>query len=493
MYRISSFFKRIGIALLTVLYVILKKIDDIVHGNKRNKRGRRRRRSGGLLIRRLIVIIIVILIIVLIVFGIRKIAGSGGKGDVNETLGSAVEAGLIVTADNLAAGYDYEGAIELLTEANKESPKQTITDKLNEYENAKANLVQVNASEVTHIFYHSLLVDPEQAFTQSDSAGFKQWMTTVTEFNNITQKLYDEGYVYVSLYDLVEETTDSEGVNHFKEKPIYLPEGKKAVVLSLDDLSYYYNYQNHGIASKLIVDENGKLQCEYKNADGSVEVGDFDAVPLLNKFIEEHPDASYHGARGAIALTGYNGVFGYRTDIAYKHTTGEELNPEQQAWLSEHSDYDDNTETEEAKKVAEALKASGWTLASHTWGHQRINEIGMDSLRTDTKKWKESVGSIVGDTDMIIFAHGADLASTVDSYPSNEKFKFLKGEGFDYYLNVDSRQYTLDICDLFVHQGRRNLDGYRLWTDSHGGKDYTSDLFDAGEMLDPIRTDMPAL
>ena len=44
-----------------------------------------------------------------------------------------------------------------------------------------------------------------------------------------------------------------------------LPPGKKAYVLSLDDLSYYHSYDGRGIASKMVLDENGKPDCEYTN------------------------------------------------------------------------------------------------------------------------------------------------------------------------------------------------------------------------------------
>ena len=56
-----------------------------------------------------------------------------------------------------------------------------------------------------------------------------------------------------------------------------------------------------------------------------------------------------------------------------------------------------------------------------------------------------------------------------------------------------SAQYFLQIRDNYVRQGRRNLDGYRLWNDVHGEKNRTSDLFDAATVLDPKRTDVPDL
>ena len=37
-------------------------------------------------------------------------------------------------------------------------------------------------------------------------------------------------------------------------------------------------------------------------------------MPILNKFVKEHPDFSLNGEKGVVALTGYEGVLGYRTN-----------------------------------------------------------------------------------------------------------------------------------------------------------------------------------
>ena len=49
-----------------------------------------------------------------------------------------------------------------------------------------------------------------------------------------------------------------------------LPPGKKAFVLSLDDTCYYHSYDNHGIASRIVLGEDGKPTCEYIQDDGTV-------------------------------------------------------------------------------------------------------------------------------------------------------------------------------------------------------------------------------
>ena len=97
-----------------------------------------------------------------------------------------------------------------------------------------------------------------------------------------------------------------------------LPPGKIPFVMSQDDLCYYEYMDGDGFASRMIVGENGKPTCEMVMDDGSVSVGSYDLVPLLEDFITEHPDFSYRGARAVLAFTGYQGVLGYRTYLSYE-------------------------------------------------------------------------------------------------------------------------------------------------------------------------------
>lgn len=406
---------------------------------------------------------------------------------------------IIAEADLLAAQYDYDAAIEKLQEVPTADSDAEVTTKKAEYEAARDSCVPINMNEVTHIFYHSLVVDPDKCFGNADdplTAGFSQWMTTVDEFNKITQEMYDKGYVLVRLRDLVNETTDADGTVHFTQAELKLPPGKKAFVMSLDDLSYYHSYDNHGIASKLILDENGKVTNEYINDDGTVSTGAYDVVPLLDAFIEEHPDASYRGAKGLIAMTGYNGVLGYRTDGVYESRDPERLGTDQKAWLEAHPDFDYAKECADAKVIADTMKESGWEFASHTWGHRHIAQITLADLQEDTQKWKTYVEPILGSADTIVFAHGEDIGDWKDYSADNEKFNYLKGEGYNFFCNVDSAQYFLQIRDNYVRQGRRNLDGYRLYQDkiaaSEGDKK-TTDLFDAATVYDVRRPNVPEL
>ena len=250
-------------------------------------------------------------------------------------------------------------------------------------------------------------------------------------------------------------------------------------MLSQDDVSYYHYMEGDGMASRLVVDENGKVKAEYIQEDGSVLVGDYDMVPLIDSFVEQHLDFSYRGAKGIIALTGYDGVLGYRTDGVYQ--TRQELDEFQVAYLNNHLDFNWDEEVARATQTATAMKENGWAFASHTWGHINVGESSLERLRTDTEKWLTYVSPIVGGTDKIIFAFGADLAGA-ENY-SGEKFDYLKSQGFDYYCNVDSSQYWVQLQPNYLRMGRRNLDGYRMYYHP----ELLADLFDAQAVFDPSR------
>ena len=405
---------------------------------------------------------------------------------------------LMVSADILAMQYDYDAAIAELDSIEGGADDSEVQAKKAEYQATKDSCVAVNPNEVTHIFYHSLVVDPEKGFGGDDSlaAGFSQWMTTVDEFNRVTEEMYKKGYVMIHLRDLIEETVDENGTVHMKEKQLMLPLGKKAFVMSMDDLSYYHSYDNKGIASRLILDEYGQVKNEYIENDGSISVGDYDYVPLLDQFVKEHPDASYRGAKATVALTGYNGVLGYRTDEVYNTRDPERLGKDQKAWLDAHPDFNFAEDIAMATKIADVMKENGWEFASHTWGHRHIAQIPLDQLQQDTERWENNVAPIVGDTDTIIFAHGEDLNDWQDYDPADPKFSYLKERGYNYFCNVDSAQYFLQIRDNYVRQGRRNIDGYRLYQDlinPDAATRKTADLFDINDVYDKRRPDVPDL
>ena len=403
-------------------------------------------------------------------------ASAAGAGIIRRQIRH--EKKVLTTAKEKAAQYDYDGAISLLQKDNAYVRNVHFQNAVQKFQKTKDKCVAWSPEQVTHIFYHSLIADTSKAFDGDyKTDGYNQVMTTMTEFNKITQIMYDKGYVMVNLYDLA--GLDEDG--RMKAKQIYLPKGKTPFVLSQDDVCYYHSQDGDGIATRLVVDDEGKVRNEYVQDDGSTVVGDYDVVPLIDRFVEEHPDFAYHGHKGIVALTGYNGILGYRTDISYQ-TRPDDLNDDKKAWLDAHPDFDLDTERAGAKKVADAMKAEGWTFASHTWGHKNMSTVSMERLQTDTENFKENVDPLIGGTDIIIFAFGADINGGGE-YTGDEKFNYLKSQGYDYYCNVDSNKYFVQITDEYFRMGRRNVDGYRMYYNP----ELLSDLFDASEVFDSSR------
>lgn len=386
----------------------------------------------------------------------------------------------LARANLIAAGYDYDAAIALLNESPYASDEQ-VTAAIAGFEETKNTLVRADPKKVTHVFFHTLIMDTSKAFDgDSREKGYNQMMTTKEEFMKILQSMYDRGFVLVKLHDVAYETTGEDGNPHFVQGDIMLPPGKQPFVMSQDDVCYYEYMADDGFATKMIIGEDGKPTNEMKLEDGSVLVGSYDLVPLLNDFIEEHPDFSYKGAKAVIALTGYNGILGYRTAPSYDSDEYRAKNP----------GFDYAKEREEAAKVAECLKENGFELASHSWGHRNMGTISMENFRTDTDKWEAEVETLIGPCDIILFPFGSDIGGWMPYDTSGERYQYLHSKGFRYFCNVDSSQYWVQIGDDYMRQGRRNLDGFRMYYDlpeTNPTKDHLSDLFDVTEVFDRRR------
>lgn len=384
-------------------------------------------------------------------------------------------------AEALAATYDYEAACDLLHSYGSDWQEvDQLVEADAKYQEEQGKLVRwPDTTTIPHIFFHSLIVDTDRCFDgEYTEGGYNQYMATVGEFNAILEELYARGFVVVRLHDIAKLTTNEEGKQVYTQGDIYLPPDKKPIVISQDDVNYYEymvdSDDDHiadaggdGFATKLLVDENGRPTCEYITAQGETVYGDYDLAPLLETFIEKHPDFSYRGARAVLALTGYQGVFGYRT------------NPK---WIEIFGQDAFDQACKEASEVAEKLKEGGWEIASHSFGHPAYGNISAESVIEDIQKWEDQVQPIVGDTDLFIYPYGSDI-SGVEGY-SGPKYETMYAAGYRFFCNVDSSDYWVQIHDDYVRQGRRNIDGYRMWYNP----ELLDDLFDVDKIFDPART-----
>ena len=452
--------------------------------NKSNFHNRRKKRRIRAFLLTFVIILILCIIITGSVFAFKFFSSKKTKTTEEASITSTTSAeqssqareaeleDLLNTADRLALSYDYDKAIELLsTDALKDDPK--VAEAIAKYNETKSTLVRQDPEKVPHVFFHSLIVDKSKAFDgDKKQMSYNQVMTTVGEFEKILNILYERGFVLVKIHDVADMVKDeSTGEYVMKAQDIMLPPGKTPIVMSQDDVCYYEYMVGDGFASRLVIGEDGRVTTEMDMDDGTSKVGDYDLIPILNKFIDEHPDFSYKGAKAIIALTGYNGIFGYRTAPSY----------------SENPTYEEDKK--KATEIANALRADGWEIASHSWGHRHLGKESDEAFKTDCDKWQNEVETLVGETDILIFPFGTDIGSWHPYTDDNARYVYLKNQGFRYFCNVDSSSpYWVQIGKDYMRQGRRNLDGYRMWKDIHDPENAKlKDLFDANEVYDKDR------
>lgn len=384
-------------------------------------------------------------------------------------------------ADSIATSYDYDTALALISEYEATYTNTVdLTSYKEQIQQEKSDAVRwPDTTHIPHIFFHCLIADTSRAFDgDEDNDGYNLYMTTVDEFNAIMEQMYSRGYVLVDIHDMIQKVTLEDGSTVYRQGDIYLPKGKKPFVLSVDDVNYYKymtdgdgdgypDAKGDGFAHKLVIGKNGKVTNEYYEKDGSLVTGSYDVMPLLEDFVAKHPDFSYRGAKGILAVTGYEGVFGYHTHPDWKNvlTTDE---------------Y--NKEVEQAKAVSEAIKAQGWVIACHSYAHFGYGTCNSYNLAADIQKWEDQVQPIVGDTDVLIYPFGQDIAGS-EEY-SGAKYQTMRDAGYRIFCNVDaSSDYWVQIHDGYMRQGRINLDGYRLYH-TPGLIDH---LIDAGTVIDKNR------
>ncbi len=325
---------------------------------------------------------------------------------------------------------------------------------------------------VEHLFFHPVIAYPELAFDgDSQEKGLDDYMVTATEFSRILESVYQRGYVLVDIADVWSETTDESGNAVMVRNTLYLPEGKKPLILSYDDTNYYEYMLENGFTYKLILDEDGKIASWGKDPQGNEVVSrDLDAIPMLDKFVEEHPDFSPFGAKACLSVTGYQGILGYRTQTDKTVEWTDEMEAFRQS------------EIQAVKPIIADLKRTGWTFGSHTFGHIRLDSCSMEKVQSDTQRWFDEVGSLVGPTNVLFYPHGSRPDGD-DWKQTGPVFQYLQGQGFRILCSVGIESFSAIKKDISaVICDRLHPDGTTLrskYVDKRYGQFYdVREIFD---------------
>lgn len=398
---------------------------------------------------------------------------------------AAEEQELLMQAALLAAGYDYDGAIELLgTFSGDMGLYPTLSSRITEYSQAKSQLVAwEDPSQILTLSFQMLVEDLQMGLNHATHAqSINRNFITTSEFSQILQELYDNGYVLVRPDDYISSETSADGQTVYKAKTIYLPAGKKPLVLIETNVNYNLylidsdgdklaDKNGGGFASKLILDAAGNITCEMVNRDGQTVTGAFDLVPILDNFVQAHPDFSYRGAKAVLALTGYNGLFGHRTNADAIEEFGQEA-------------YD--VAVSNAEAIADKLRETGYELACYTFENIAYGDASIAQMERDLHCWNNEVVPILGQTSILVYAQGSDIADG-KTY-SGDKYEQLNLNGFTHYIGFCDGNTGMFYADTgYVRQGRILVSGANLAHNS----DWFMGMFYASNILDPARGNVP--
>jgi len=316
--------------------------------------------------------------------------------------------------------------------------------------------------KILNIFFHALIARPEIAFKGKMRDHFMEWFVTAEEYKKILDELYLRDYVLVDINEFY-TVKYTNNIKTIEVKNFMVPKGKKPVILSVDDLSYYPSNRRNGTVHKLVLDQNGNIAAWTASPSGGGassggEISyDQDIITITEDFIKQHPDFSIRGAKGIIALTGYEGVLGYQTQAERSKTAGYQK------------------EKEDAIVVANKLKELGWRFASHSYRHLNMPKVSMASFINDNRLWNNEVKPILGETDLYVYPYGAALEKI------EEKHRILRGMNFNLFFSVGSGYgYRLGPKSEYVYMSRMNIDG-RYFRQFRNSPDR---LFDINKVMD---------
>lgn len=209
------------------------------------------------------------------------------------------------------------------------------------------------------------------AFASEEGQDFDDWYITRSEAVALLDELRARHCVLVSLADCVVHRGHAVVPN----PELRVPRGHKPPVLSIGDLSFNRSLLGKGFMDRIIIDSTGHLSSIGKDPSTGRQFKEPTnwIVGLLDGYLRAHPEFSLNGAAATLALTGYEGIMGYRTDRHERNRAAQQ---------------------EAVKPIIALMRKRGWTFASHSYGHIDLGSKRMtrEWVTDDTAKWNREVG-----------------------------------------------------------------------------------------------------
>lgn len=301
-----------------------------------------------------------------------------------------------------------------------------------------ANLLEATAhTSLTSTYYGTVEVlcirqiIPEIQDNGSYVGSDASMYLTANQFQIMLEELYSNDYILVNPLDLIGMNDDS----FLVEQNLIVPEGKKPLVIVIENLDYSASTYNLGTCHRLVTNEQGQVCGEYVDSVGQTIVSrNAEAIGILDAFVESYPDFSYNGVKGVISISGYESCFGYVV-------SEDEIDDRSGALSSmgypipSFDDADLITAQDNVRNIASILTNNGWLFASSTYGNINANDSDMNTIVSDTTKWMEQIEPLLGDVCMIVYPGGNYING------SDERAVYLKNNGFRVFYGIGSLPY----------------------------------------------------
>ena len=366
--------------------------------------------------------------------------------------------------DHLLKTFRYYTAEEILSDMARIFPDdQKVQAKLLEA-TSNTSLVVEYSGNVEVLCVKPLIADASQAFSGEKATQADSLMLTTGEFQRILEQLYEKNYILVD----VRSMTDRTNLFSVEQEALRLPEGKKPVVLILEDVNYSAYQKGMGTCNRLMLDENGNVAGEYLNANGQTVLSrGAEAIGILDSFVELHPDFSFDGAKGIVSFSGYETTMGYVTNQDQLDDRNAALAANGFAQVSLSAD-EIRQNQESVSTIIDVMRDTGWVFASSTYGFINANSCEMEVIQKDTEKWLSQIGSLLGDVEILVYPNG-DFIKGSDPrcvYLKESGFRIFFGVGPSAYYAYGSNYLYLDRA-MFNGDTLRNIDYSRLFSLSY--------------------------
>lgn len=342
------------------------------------------------------------------------------------------------------SGNKYYSAVLILDRLFDAFPNETeIQEKLQICNEKLPDNLVVWEDLVENIAVRPLVVDPKTA----KDGPYKQYaetgLLTTGEFESLLMELYKNDYVLVS----------SGLFNDYPEdfSNVVVPKGKKPLILIFEQYQYSVAHLESGTAAQLVYDQaEDRFLSRMEANKRETEVKYADAVTILEKFLQEHSDFSFDGAKALIALNTDENVLGYtineeQTQNIIQKRANLELEP---YILTDKSEAQKvqfyNLQMAELRTLLQALQNHGYFFANATYSGAMLNTLSYEDFEAEITKWESIMHPFIGSVDALLYPSGSHV------YDQAEKIEFILDSGYCNFYSESPSIYNFYAED-YIH------------------------------------------